>query len=114
MLLKSIIIVLMVAIIISLSRGLVFLFKDTGSTSRTMHSLGLRVTLAAALLATITYGFFTGQLQIGAPWDSRKFADSPEPIGSPINSPEPKSAKQVNDSGKQATGSSEISAEKPE
>lgn len=74
MLLKTIIIVLLVAIIISLGRSLVFLFKDTGSTKRTMHSLGIRVTLAAALVATIVYGFFTGQLEIGAPWDSRKFS----------------------------------------
>ena len=74
MLLKTIIVILLIAIIISLGRSLVFLFKDTGSSKRTMHSLGIRVTLAAALVATIVYGFFTGQLEIGAPWDSRKFS----------------------------------------
>ncbi len=73
MLLKAIIIVLLIAIIISLASSLMFLFKDTGSSKRVLHSLGVRVTLAVALVATIVFGFFTGQLEIGAPWDSRKY-----------------------------------------
>ena len=74
MLLKAIIILLLIAIIVSLGSGLVFLFKDTGSSKRTLHSLGVRVTLACALVATMVYGFLSGQLEVGAPWDARKFA----------------------------------------
>lgn len=74
MLLKAIIILLLIAIIVSLGSGLVFLFKDTGSSKRTLNSLGVRVTLACALVLTIVYGFLSGQLEIGAPWDGRKFA----------------------------------------
>lgn len=72
MILKAIIIVLLIGLLISLGSGLVFLFKDVGTTRRTLHSLGIRITLAAALMITTVYGFFTGQLKVGAPWDARK------------------------------------------
>lgn len=74
MLLKAIILLLLLGLLISLSSGLVFLFKDVGTTRRTMHSLGVRITLAIALMATTVYGFMSGRLEIGAPWDSRKFS----------------------------------------
>jgi len=74
MLLKAIIILLLIAIIISLVSSLVFLFKDTGSSNRTLHSLGVRVTLAVALITAIVVGFLSGELKIGAPWDGRKFS----------------------------------------
>jgi hypothetical protein len=52
----------------------VFLFQDIGTTKRrTMHSLGIRISLAAALMATTVYGFLSGQLGVGAPWDERKY-----------------------------------------
>lgn len=70
--LKIIIVVLLIGVIISLFSGLVFLFKDAEKTDsrRTLHALGVRITLAAALLITIFYGFYTGQLRLGtnAPW----------------------------------------------
>jgi succinate dehydrogenase/fumarate reductase cytochrome b subunit len=63
MLLKSIIVILFIAILISLFTGLRFLVKDLGdSKSRVLHSLGMRVTLAALLIGTIVYGVFTGQI----------------------------------------------------
>jgi len=74
MLIKIIIILLLIAIVISLSSGLVFLFKDGGSTKRTLHSLGVRISLAVTLIAVIVYGVLSGQLKIGAPWDQRKFS----------------------------------------
>ena len=77
MLIKTIIILLLLGILISLASGLVFLFKDVGSSRRTLHSLGLRITLAIALMATTVYGFLSGQLEIGAPWDARKFTTKP-------------------------------------
>ena len=72
MLLKSLIVVLLIGVVLSLASGLVFLFKDSDKpeSRRTLHALGLRITLAAALLATVFYGIYTGQLRMGtnAPW----------------------------------------------
>jgi hypothetical protein len=72
MYLKAIIIILLIGVIASLVSGLVFLFKDSDrpESRRTLHSLGVRVTLAVALLGTIFYGLQTGQLRMGtnAPW----------------------------------------------
>lgn len=84
MLLKTIIVILLIGLLISLSSALVFLFKDVGSTRRTLHSLGVRITLAAALMITTIYGFLSGQLKIGAPWDSRKFEAPPAEMGQTI------------------------------
>lgn len=72
MYLKVIIIVLLIGVVASLVSGLFFLFKDSDrpQSRRTLHALGVRVTLAAALLSTIFYGLYTGQLRMGtnAPW----------------------------------------------
>jgi len=71
-LLKVIIVILFIGVVISLFSGLVFLFKDTGTndSKRTWYALGIRITLAAALLITVSYGFYSGDLRIGsnAPW----------------------------------------------
>jgi len=71
-LLKVIIIVLLLGVIASLFSGLVFLFKDSdrSDSKRTLYALGVRISLAAMLLATIFYGFYTGKLRLGtnAPW----------------------------------------------
>lgn len=71
--LKIIIIALFLAIIASLSSGLVFLLKDFGScqSRRTLYALGIRISLAALLLVAIFYGFETGILHSTAPWDNR-------------------------------------------
>ncbi len=67
---KPAIVILFVLLLISLFSGLVFLMKDQGSTRRTLHSLGLRVSLAVALIAVIAWGFYTGELRSKAPWDA--------------------------------------------
>ena len=76
--LKVIIIVLLVGIVASLFGGLTFLFKDSDrpESKRALYALGIRVTLAAALLLTVFYGFHTGQLRIGsnAPWHQQTTA----------------------------------------
>lgn len=69
MLLKILIVVLFIAVLASLSSGLVFLFKDQESgRKRVLYALGTRVCLAAALLGLVFYGLATGQLGMGAPW----------------------------------------------
>lgn len=68
--LKVIIVVLFIGVIISLSSALVFLMKDVESpTKRTFYALGIRITLATALLTAIAYGIYSGQLSSQAPWD---------------------------------------------
>ena len=70
--LKALIVFLLIGVVISLFSGLVFLFKDTDrdNSKRTLYALGVRVTFATALLITVFYGFYTGQLRMGvnAPW----------------------------------------------
>jgi hypothetical protein len=66
--LKVVIVLLLMAIVASLFSGAVFFFKDQGSTKRTLYALGVRITLAVLLMITITYGIFSGQLQLNAPW----------------------------------------------
>lgn len=70
MTIKILIIVLFIGLVLALSTGLHFLIKDQGNAKkRTAYALGVRVTLAGLLLATIGYGFATGELQSKAPWD---------------------------------------------
>jgi len=71
-LLKFLIVVLLIGVVLSLFSGLVFLFKDGDrrDSRRTLYALGVRISLAAALLASVFYGLYTGELQFGAsaPW----------------------------------------------
>ena len=64
---KPVIFLLIILILLSLSSGLFFLFKDRGDGRGTMISLGIRVTLAA-LISCIW--FIHGQLGNTVPWES--------------------------------------------
>lgn len=66
--LKPTIAILFIAVLVSLGASAVMLLKDQGRTDRTRKLLGIRVTLAAMLLACVTYGIWTGQLTLSAPW----------------------------------------------
>ncbi|MDA8785953.1 DUF2909 domain-containing protein [Porticoccaceae bacterium] len=84
MLLKTIIVVLFIAVVISLFSGLNFLVKDLGNSKRRLlFALGTRIVLAALLLGTIAYGTYTGQLSSSAPWDRKlhpeAVRESPQP-----------------------------------
>ncbi len=69
--LKILILVLMLLMLVSLFNGLFILFKDNGApdSRRTFHRLVVRASLAAALLGTMVYGFYSGKLQSHAPWN---------------------------------------------
>ena len=70
MILKIIIFVLLIAMIASLFSGSYFLIKDQGnSRRRVLIALGIRVSIALALVSTITFGIATGRLGSQAPWD---------------------------------------------
>ncbi|MEH6358095.1 MAG: DUF2909 family protein [Pseudomonadales bacterium] len=66
--LKPIIAILFIAILISLVASVIFLMKDQGSTNRTRTLLGIRVVLAVLLLACVSYGLWSGDLTLSAPW----------------------------------------------
>jgi len=69
MLLKTLIVILFIAVLASLSSALVFLFKDQeNSRKRALYALGTRVCLAGALLGLVFYGLASGELTMGAPW----------------------------------------------
>lgn len=90
MLLKVIIVLLFIGVLISLSSALVFLMKDIGNArKRTLYALGIRVTLAIALIAAIAWGIYSGQLSSQAPWDKQLH---PERVLSPSSqqTPSPK------------------------
>lgn len=71
MFIKIIIVVLFFAMVASLFTSFTFLRKDFDepSSKRTLYALGVRVAIAAALLGTIAFGFYSGKLQSKAPWD---------------------------------------------
>ncbi len=81
MLLKTIIVILFIAVVASLTSGVVYLLKDmeVSESKRTAFVLGIRVTLAATLMAVIAYGIHSGQLNNKAPWGQHR-ATTQEPI----------------------------------
>jgi hypothetical protein len=70
MLLKTIIILLLIANIIALGTAFYAMMTDMGSSegSRTAKFLTVRVSLAALLLVVVAYGIITGDLGLAAPW----------------------------------------------
>lgn len=66
--LKVAIVLLLLATLVSLFSGLFFLVRDQGHGSRVVNSLTVRVVLAAAILALIAWGFYSGELNSHAPW----------------------------------------------
>ncbi|MDE0929496.1 MAG: DUF2909 domain-containing protein [Halioglobus sp.] len=69
--LKATIVLLMLALVASLGSGFYYLMLDQGNKEqrRTVHSLGVRLGIAAVLLALVIYGVATGQLGHVNPWD---------------------------------------------
>ena len=69
--LKTVIVLLMIALVASLASGLVFLMSDQGNPEKKglFTSLGVRLGIGACLLLVILYGVMTGQLGHQNPWD---------------------------------------------
>jgi hypothetical protein len=63
MLIKTLIVLTIIAIIISLGSGMVFLLKDRGTTERTARALTVRIALSVSLFALIMLGIFTGHIK---------------------------------------------------
>jgi len=77
--LKVAIVLLMLALVGSLGSGFYYLMIDQGDKTkrRTLNSLGVRVSLALALMGLIVYGVSTGQLGHGTPWDRGPASEPP-------------------------------------
>ncbi len=75
--LKTAIVLLMVALVASLGSGFYYLMIDQGAKDkrRTLNSLGVRLALAICLMGLIIYGVATGQLGNRNPWDA-----GPQPV----------------------------------
>lgn len=71
MLLKIIMVVLIIAMLLSLSGALVALFKDEPNSTRMVKLLTVRVSLAVMIIAVLIYGYMSGELVQGAPWSGR-------------------------------------------
>ncbi|MDX1456488.1 MAG: twin transmembrane helix small protein [Marinobacter sp.] len=62
--LKVVIVLMMIAVLVSLFTGLVFLIKDGGRTNRVVNSLAIRVGLSLALIALIVVALWHGDLTL--------------------------------------------------
>jgi len=60
---KTLIIINIILILLSLFSGVFFLRDDTNKDTRLVKSLTIRVGLSIMLICLIIYGFTTGQLQ---------------------------------------------------
>lgn len=68
LLLKVILILLIIAMLVSLSGALTSLFKDQPDSKRLVTLLTIRVSLAALIIVVLVVGFVTGELSQQAPW----------------------------------------------
>ncbi|VVO31714.1 hypothetical protein PS718_05035 [Pseudomonas fluorescens] len=66
--LKTAIVLMLIATVISLFSGLFFLVKDDSSSNRLVIALSVRVALAAATVGLVTWGFYSGQLVSHVTW----------------------------------------------
>lgn len=66
--LKAAIVLMLLATVVSLFSGLLFLVKDDDNSTRLLTALKIRVSLAAITLALVTWGFYSGQLVSHAPF----------------------------------------------
>ncbi len=71
MFLKFLIVVLLLGLLASLGTGFYFLMIDQGDTRkrRLFNSLGVRLSLAVALMVVLIYGVSSGKLKSQAPWE---------------------------------------------
>ena len=63
MLIKVLIVAVLIAIVVSLASGMLFLIKDKGQTQRTAKALTVRIGLSVALFGLLMLGIFTGHIK---------------------------------------------------
>ncbi len=60
---KIIVVLLLIAILISLSSGVIFLVKDKGQTNRMLNSLTVRIVLSITLFILLFVGYKAGWIR---------------------------------------------------
>lgn len=60
---EILIVVLLIAIVVALASGMVFLIKDGGGRERTVRALTWRIGLSLALLVVLAAGFYFGWIE---------------------------------------------------
>lgn len=65
MVIKTLIVLVLLAIVASLASGLVFLVRDDARSRRTLHALTWRIGLSIALFVLIMLGVATGVIEPG-------------------------------------------------
>jgi hypothetical protein len=60
---KTLIVIALIAIIASLASGMVFLIKDKGQSERTAKALTVRISLSVLLFGLLMLGIFTGHIK---------------------------------------------------
>lgn len=68
MLLKILLVILLIAMVASLTKAFQALSQDKGKSGRMLKWLAIRVSLAVAIIVVIVIGFVTGEFGLGAPW----------------------------------------------
>ena len=63
MLIKYLIIAVLLAIVISLLSGMIFLVRDKSDSRRTVKALTVRIVLSVSLFALLVAGYFTGVIR---------------------------------------------------
>jgi len=63
MLVKTLIVLVLLAILFSLFSGMIFLVKDKGQSQRTVKALTVRIALSVALFILLMVAFATGLIQ---------------------------------------------------
>jgi NADH:ubiquinone oxidoreductase subunit 5 (subunit L)/multisubunit Na+/H+ antiporter MnhA subunit len=79
MLIKIMIVVALLAIVVSLGSGMVFLLKDKGQTERTAKALTVRIVLSVSLFVLIMLGIFTGHIKPHGIYPNPPVAADPTP-----------------------------------
>jgi hypothetical protein len=60
---KTLILINLALILISLGSGIVYLVKDDGNSRRVLNSLTIRIALSVTLFLLLIIGYYTGEIQ---------------------------------------------------
>ena len=63
MLIKTLIVITLLAIVASLASAMLYLVKDKGTSERTVRALTVRISLSVLLFVLLMVGYATGVLQ---------------------------------------------------
>lgn len=64
---KTVVVLLLLAILISLGSGLVFLLRDSGDSTRTVKALTVRIALSLAAFGLLMLGYYAGWIHPNGP-----------------------------------------------